>query len=119
MQAIPLNKLPKVKMRNCREEKEGKGVGASASSSSGGGAGASGFRRDGGSDMNKAPNIEMIAKFAAEKEKYQRDIRAKEEQRRQQPCWPQRATIPSTMTKWTVSDRNGLSGSLNLRRKGG
>lgn len=88
MQAIPLNKLPKgSKMKGTvAKKKKGKGVGVQGGGSGGGGAGStSTFRRDGGMDMNKAPNIEMIAKFAAEKEKHQRDIRAKkDEERRQQ-----------------------------------
>ena len=75
MEAIPLNKLPKgSKMKGTVAKKPKKG-----------GAKAGAFRRDGGSDMNAAPNIELIAKFAAEKERVQRDARAKrQEQQRQQ-----------------------------------
>ena len=76
MKAIPLNKLPKgSKMKGTVAKKPKKG----AKNTSGT------FRRDGGNDMNAAPNIEMIAKFAAEKERVQRDARAKRaEQQRQQ-----------------------------------
>ncbi len=107
MEAIPLNKLPKgSKMKGTVAKKPKKG-----------GKGATGaFRRDGGNSMNAAPNIEMIAKFAAEKERVQRDARAKRaEQQRQQAIlavetsdplydeeegsvgqeWPERITNPA------------------------